>query len=238
MTRAAGQPSGPIRVASGGEPTPAGVRRARLGLAILAGLALVLAVAATRAVWLGGQALAAGDAAAARGDRAAAIASWRTAARWYVPGLGASAAALTRLERTATAAEAAGDPAAALVAWQAIRTSIRSVQGLTSPFAARLARADARIAALLAAAPGPVGTGNTAEERAAWHRAVLAGAPRTSRAMLVLAALGLATWLAGGVTLVRRGLRADGTLVRSPALRATVTIVVGVALWLVGVALA
>lgn len=213
-------------------------RSSRLTLMILAGLALVLAVATTRAVWLGGQALDDGDAAAAKGDRAAAIVAWRTAARWYVPGVGASGPALARLERAALAAEAERDPATALAAWQAIRTSIRSIQGLTAPFGARLARADARIAALLAAQPGPSAAGKTVEERAAWHARVLAGAPRTSRPMLILAALGLATWLAGGVDLVRRGLTPDGALRRAAATRAAVTIVVGVALWLVGVALA
>ena len=209
----------------------------RIALQVLAALALVLAVAATRAVWLGGRALDDGDAAAARGDRAAAIAAWRTAARWYVPGVGASAPALTRLEKAARAAEAAGDPATALAAWQAIHTSVRSVQGLTSPFADRLARADERIAALLAARPGPRVAGSEAD-RAAWHRAILAEARATSRAMLILAALGLATWLLGGVVLVRRGFRVDGTLARGPAIRAAVTIAAGVALWLVGIALA
>lgn len=213
-------------------------RSTRTGLAILAALALVLAVAATRAVWLGGRALAEGDAAAARGDRVGAIAAWRTAARWYVPGVGASGPALARLEKAALAAEEAKDPATALVAWQALRTSIRSIEGLTSPFAGRLARADQRIAAILAAQPGPTAAGKTAEERAAWHRAVLAGAPRTSRAMLVLAALGLATWLVGGAVLVRRGLRADNSFARGHALRAAVLIAAGVALWLTGIALA
>ena len=206
-------------------------------LLVLAALALVLAVAATRAAWLGGRALDDGDAAAARGDRAEAIAAWRTAARWYLPGVGASAPALTRLEKAARAAEAAGDPATALAAWQAIHTSVRSIQGLTSPFADRLARADERIAALLAARPGPRVAADEAG-RAAWHRAILAEAPTTSRVMLILAALGLATWLIGGVVLVRRGFRVDGTLARAPAIRAAVTIAAGVALWLVGIALA
>ncbi len=207
------------------------------GLALaLAAIALVLAVAATRAVWRGGQALARGDAAAARGDRPEAIAAWRTAARWYVPGLGASAAALGRLEQTAEAAEAAGDRALALDAWQAIRTSVRSIAGLTRPFADRLARADARIAALLAAEPLPA-LGASAD-REGYYRALLAGAPTSSRSMLVLAALGLATWIVGGVALIRGGVTADGRLARGPALRALVTIVVGAALWLVGVALA
>ncbi len=212
-------------------------KSSRLALAILAGLALVLAVAATRAVWLGGQALDDGDTAAVQGDRAGAIVAWRTAARWYVPGLGASEPALARLERAALAAEADHDPATALAAWQAIRTSIRSLAGLTAPFADRLARADARIAALLAAQPGPTVAGKSIEVRAAWHARVLAGAPRTSRAMLILAALGLATWLAGGVTLIRRGLTEDGGLRRTAATRAAVTIVAGAALWLVGIAL-
>ena len=212
--------------------------RRRTALVLVVGVALVLAVAATRAVWLGERALDAGDAAAARGDRAQAIASWRTAARWYVPGVGASGPALARLERVATEAEAAGDRAAALAAWQAVRTSIRSVQGLTSPFADRLARAEQHVAALLAAEPNPASAARPEAERVAWHRAMLAAAPRTSRAMLLLAALGLVTWLAGGVDLVRRGLRADGGLVRGHAARATITIAAGAALWLTALALA
>lgn len=203
---------------------------------VLAGVALLLAVAVTRALWLGGRALDDGDAALARGDRPAAIAAWRTAARWYVPGVGASGPALERLARLATDAEAANDPATALAAWQAVRTSIRAVEGLTRPYREQLAHADQRIAALLAAQPTPAVAEPAARE--AWHRAALAGGPRLSRSMLVLAALGLVTWLAGGVTLVRAGFGADGRLRRSVAVRSLVTIVVGVGLWLVGVALA
>ncbi|HVV82003.1 MAG TPA: hypothetical protein VHE35_02945 [Kofleriaceae bacterium] len=211
-------------------------RSARIGLAVVAAVALVLAVAATRAVWLGGEALRDGDAAAARGDRAAAISSWRTAARWYVPVVGSTAAALHRLAGVAQEAEAAGDPATALAAWQAIHTSIHSIEGLTSPFRGALREADAHLATLLAAAPGPkVGT---PADREAWHAAVMAGAPRTSRWMLLLAALGLATWLAGGVELVRRGLRADGSLAPARFVRAAITIAAGAGVWLAAIALA
>ena len=189
-------------------------------------VALALAVAAGRAVWEGGRALDDGDAAARRGDTAEAIASWRRAARWYVPVVGATGDALDRLERTATEAEGRGDPATALAAWQAERTALVAIRGAIEPFADRRARAEARLAALLAAPPAPA-AGDTADQRAAWHRQALAGAGGVERAWLVVAAVGLALWLAGSVALARKG----GT-------RGVALVGAGAALWLAGLLLA
>ncbi|NVB83787.1 MAG: hypothetical protein HOV81_35760, partial [Kofleriaceae bacterium] len=50
----------------------------------------------------------------------------------------------------------------------------------------------------------------------------------------VLAALGVAGWLGGGLALARRGIDATGRLVRRPALASAIAIVLGLVCWAAG----
>jgi hypothetical protein len=191
---------------------------------------VVVAVAATRAVWEGRGALADGDAALVRGDRAEAIASWRRAARWYVPAVGATGDAFDRLERLAGAAEAEADTAAALAAWQAVRGAAVAIRGATAPFDDHRRAADVRIAALLAAQPtAATAAGATALARTAWHARILDGAVRPTRGWLVLAALGLAAMIVGGALAASAATRTR---------HASLILALGAAAWLAGVTLA
>lgn len=191
---------------------------------------VVVAVAATRAVWEGGSALDDGDAALARGDRAEAIASWRRAARWYVPVVGVTGDAFDRLERLAGAAEAEGDTATALAAWQAVRGAAVAIRGATAPFDDRRRAADARIAAILAVQPAAAtAAGATVVARTAWHTRILEGAVRPTRPWLALAVLGLAAMIAGGA------LAASAT---ARTRHASLILALGAAAWLAGVTLA
>lgn len=199
-----------------------------LVLAVVA-LVVVIAAAATRAVWAGGRALDDGDAALARGDHGEAIASWRRAARWYVPLVGASDDAFDRLARLATEAEAKGDVGTARLAWQAVRGGALAIRGATAPFDDRRRAADAHLAALNAQDANP-GAGATIEARTAWHARVLAGAARPTRGWLVLALAGLAALVVGG------GLVVAGD--RTRARTAEVVLALGAAAWLAGVILA
>ncbi|HUQ00872.1 MAG TPA: hypothetical protein VM261_00195 [Kofleriaceae bacterium] len=178
------------------------MRRALVVVAIA--VVVVIAAAATRAVWAGGRALDDGDAALARGDHAEAIASWRRAARWYVPLVGASDDAFARLARLGTDAEARGDAATARAAWQAVRGAALAIRGATAPFDERRREADAHLAKLYAADPN-LGAGATVEERTAWHARVLAGSARPTRGWLVLALAVLAAIVLGGAVVARRG---------------------------------
>ena len=198
---------------------------------VLAAIAVivVIAAAATRAVWAGGQALDAGDRALAAGDPAEAIASWRRAARWYVPLVGASEDAFDRLARLATEAEARGDVATARAAWQAVRGAALAIRGATAPFDDRRRAADAQLARLFAADPNP-GAGGTVEARTAWHARVLAGAARPTRGWLVLALAGLVALVIGGALVVAGD--------RERRRIAEAALALGAAAWLAGVVLA
>lgn len=195
-----------------------------LVIVVLAAVVL-FAAAALRATWAGRAALDDGDAALRRGDSATAIAHYQRAARWYVPLVGATGDALTRLERLAAEAEQAGDRGTAQAAWTAVRSATIAIRGATAPFDDAGARADQHLAALLAAAPNPA-AGDTAPARTAWHARVLAAGARPTRPTLWLAAIGLIILLVGGIETLRaypqhlrRGLAIFGS---------------GSALWLLG----
>jgi hypothetical protein len=233
---------------------------AALGLLLAVGLAAVV----TRAVWAGSRALANGDAAQQRGDLAQAVDLWRQAARWYVPGASHVEAAYQRLEELARAAEQRGDIDTALAAWTGVRSSILATRSFYLPHAERLEPANQRIAVLMAAreralASGASGAGAPAvpdapdpgdasarplpadasgDPAAAWHYERLAPVPGPSVAWSVLALLGFATWLAGGLIFALRGVTHDDRLVPRTAAYAGILVAAGLVLWLLGLSLA
>jgi len=175
-------------------------------IAIAAIAFAVMAVIGLRAVVSGRRALAQGDDWMLRGKPAEAILSYEAAARWYVPLAPHVDAAYAKLRGLATGPNA-------LLAWRAIRSAARAPRSLWQPHAADLAEADAQIAKLEAGAtPEP------------WFAGRLAEDPRPSIAMAVLAGLGIILALAGAAVVVFRrwSMPAGGA------------IVLGVALWLVG----
>jgi len=194
-------------------------------------VAVCLGAVVVRVFWDGHAALAAGDAAIARGDAQTAMTEWRRAARWYAPGAPHVAAAYERLETLAKTADDKGDKQTALDAWRAIRSSILATRSVYTPFPARLAAANARIADLMAAddrAPG------TVAEKRAYHYELLArdDSPRVGWALVALA--GFAAWVGGGFWFARRGVSEDGKLVRRTAARAGLAIALGIIVWMLG----
>jgi hypothetical protein len=201
----------------------------------------VLGALATRVVWEGRAALADGDAAIARGDAAGAVEHWGRAARWYAPLAPHVADAYDRLERVATDAERRGDLDLSLAAWRAVRGAALATRSLHEPHADRRARADARIAVLMATAPGEgaawrraPGAGDTAGARAAFYGRQLADDGAPSRGWTLVALAGLALWLGGAVHFARRGLDDADRLVRRAAGTAGGLIGVGVLAWVIG----
>jgi len=177
------------------------------GVAIFAiGLA-VIGLIGLRAVLAGRNALADGDDWISRGKPAEAIRSYEAAARWYVPLAPHVDAAYAKLRALTAGPDA-------LLAWRAIRSAARATRSLWQPHAADLADADAHIAKLEAGATAPE----------AWFAGRLAEDARPSIAMAALAGLGILLWLFGAAAVVFRrwSLPAGGV------------IVLGVALWLVG----
>jgi hypothetical protein len=201
-----------------------------VGLALLVCLGVVL----TRAFVDGRAALAAGDAAVTKDVREA-IADWRRAARWYVPGAPHVSGAYDRLEMLATQAEQANDLDTALEAWRAIRSSSLATRSFYTPYADRLARANEKIAALMAqqeVRAAPPGT-KDASERQAWHLALLQKDEAPSVAWSILALLGFATWIGGGFLFAWRGLTADDKLDARKAGLAGILVAVGLLVWMI-----
>jgi hypothetical protein len=192
-----------------------------------------LSVMIMRVLWDGRQALVAGDEALTKGDVPGAITGWRRAARWYAPGAPHVRAAYLRLEELAQAAEAQGDDEVALEAWRAIRSSSLSTRSVYTPFEVERRRADEHIAALMAKADG----GDPAERRA-WHAAKLARDDAPAVIWTLVAIAGFAAWASGGFWLATRGFTKEDQLVKRTAARSALTIVIGLAAWVIGLALA
>lgn len=203
---------------------------------------LCLGVVMTRAVWEGTRALAEGDAAQTQGDPQAAITQWRRAARWYVPGARHMRVAYDRLERLAVQAEDRGDLDTALAAWRGIRGSILATRSLYTPFAERLEPANRHIAALMAELEGRTRAGNRSTpdeaERAVWHYDLLARSHGPSPFWSLVAILGFALWMGGGLLFAWRGVTAEDELVPRTAAYAGLMVAGGLLVWMLGLHLA
>lgn len=209
------------------------LRRTLVTAALVAGFCL--AVVATRAVWQGRSALAAGDAAEAAGHHAEAIRWWRRAARWYVPLAPHVGGAYDRLEGLAGRAEKQGDLETALAAWEGVRGSILATRSFYTPEEERLDPANHHIAELMARREGAAAdAGKTAAQRAAWHYDLLARDEAPSVGWTLLALLGFAVWLGGGVLFAMRGISPEDKLVARAATTSGILVAVGLFLWLLG----
>lgn len=241
---AAGDATVPARMSDDAPGTGRVARRrklAALGLVLAVGLAAVV----TRAVWAGSRALANGDAAQQRGELVHAVDLWRQAARWYVPGASHVEAAYQRLEKLGSEAEQRGEIEIALAAWSGVRSSILATRSVYLPHGERLAPANERIAALMAARErqgageaGQAGAGARDDAAVAWHLERLAPIPGPSVGWSVVALLGFATWLAGGLIFALRGVTSDDRLVPRTAAYAGILVAVGLVIWLLGLSLA
>jgi hypothetical protein len=198
---------------------------------VLLAVGVCLAAVVTRVFWDGHAALARGDEALKNGDAALAMTEWRRAARWYAPGAPHVADAYDRLEVLARTAEDKGDAKTALDAWRAVRSSILATRSFYTPFPDRLARADERIAALMAKVDTATGT---EEERRQFHYELLRrdDSPRVGWALVAL--LGFGAWVGGGFWFARRGVGEDGRLERRAAARAGLLIAAGILVWMLG----
>lgn len=250
--------SGPAAADGTGANAPPRRARQRKLAALALVLAVGLAAVMTRAVWAGARALANGDAAEQRGELALAVDLWRQAARWYVPGATHVAAAYQRLDTLARAAEARGDIDTALAAWRGIRSSILATRSFYLPHAERLEPANRRIAVLMAAlerapARGPGDADTPAagialppdgasdfgdDEDAAWHYQRLAPVPGPSPFWSLVAIIGFATWLTGGLVFALRGVTPDDRLVPRTAAYAGILVACGLVIWFLGLYLA
>jgi hypothetical protein len=210
-------------------------RRWRRAALVAGVLAVCTGVVVVRAVWDGRAALAAADAAVERGDVRDAVAWYRRAARWYVPGAPHVDRAYERLEQIANDAEARGDAELALEAWRGIRGSILSTRSFYTPHADRLEPANRHIAALMAAVEGPqADPAASTEAREEWHYELLARDEAPSVPWSMVALLGFGLWIGGGVLFALRGITPDDALAPRPAAVAGALVAVGLVIWMLG----
>jgi hypothetical protein len=210
--------------------------RRQLAIA-LAGLALALGIVAVRLLADGRAAYLNGADAERRGEIAQAIRHYLDAGRLYVPGSPYTRHALDRLDAIAVAAVTQGDYPTARAAFEAERAAMLGTRSFYTPYAYRLPDLERRLARLLAASEERTGA-TTFEERTNWHAERLAERSQPRTPWVLLAMLGLATWVASAVVFFRHGLDTHLGLRRAPAVLAASGFVVGLALFLVCLRLA
>jgi predicted GNAT superfamily acetyltransferase len=162
-----------------------------------------------------------------RGDLAGAIVSLRLSARWDSPFNLYAERSFASLERIARAAEARGDTEQALTAYRAVHAAALSSRGFFVPQHERLARVDPRIEQLRlgAAAQGETHAGMHTLDRRDYLAALMPDRPRPLG--VVIAWAGFAAWVGGASVFLRRGVDAQGRLVRRVARQGAVFALLG-----------
>ena len=214
----------------------AGVRPALALRALKAALvvAVVLGAATLRVVVAGEREIAASTAALRAAAAPAAPGRPRRAAGWYAPGAPHVRVAYERMIALAVAAEGLGDRDTALSAWRSVRTAATETRWIVTPHAEDLARADAAIARLSAAAPRPPGTRTepaSAIERAQLEALARDEAPRVP--WVIALSLSFLGWAVGSGMAARRAVSATGHVAWQRASPWLVVAGGGVLLWLI-----
>ena len=214
-------------------------RRLRIGLRVFALAALVFGVVGARVVHSARTELDAARLAADGGDSEQALAHYRRAARFYLPGSPYHVRALDQLAAIGRDADAAGDIDRALAAYRAIRGSIMAARSFYIPERERLAAADQRIAALMAEQPAPgMDAGKSKAQLRAEHLALLQASPDPSLGWTVVLLAGFFAFVGSAFAFSVRAIDEDDRLVVPQARRWGALIVVGFGLFALGLALA
>jgi hypothetical protein len=200
---------------------------------------VVLAVLAVRVVTSSHAELARADDLRQRGEIETAIVHYRRAASWYAPGNPHVVDALTDLAEIGGAAEDEGDVERALLAYRSIRGAILTTRSTYTPHQDRLARANQRIAALMAAEdPPPMDAGKTQTELEAEHLALLTETRRPSVLWSLVLIAGFLAWVFGAFAFAARAIDEEDRIVVGPARLWGTTVVIGFGLFFLGMALA
>ncbi len=173
-----------------------------------------------------------------RGDVEQAIVHLRGSARWDAPFNGYAGAARAQLIQLAELCEARGDAAHALSAWRSLHAAIMATRSFYTPHPEQLARADERIAALMAKQPPPaIDAQRTEPERKAEYLALLQ--PRDPNPLgVLLACLGFATWVGAAVVFLQWGVDREGRILRSIARPSALCLLAGWIVFAVGLRIA
>ena len=209
-------------------------RRIAVGL-VVAGFCLGVLV--TRAVWQGRQALSAGDASMEAGQIGDAIFHYRRSARWYVPLAPHVGDALGRLAELAAGAESQGNAEVALAAWRGVRGSVLATRSFFTPNRDRLDTANQHIARLMSEQPARETAGRDAASSGqlqAMRLQLLQRDDAPSVLWSVIALVGFALWLAGGLLFALRAVDSHDKLVTRSAVVSGLLVAAGLVVWLAG----
>jgi hypothetical protein len=213
--------------------------RLRLALRVVALASLLFGTLATRVVYSAHTELAAAKRAADSGDVDLAIAHYRRAARYYLPGSPYHVAALDQLGALGQTARAAGDVTRALAAYRSIRGSILAARSFYVPEQDRLAAADRSIANLMSEQPAPgMDAGKTRAQLYAEHLALLEASPDPNLLWTLVLLTGFAAFVSAAFAFSLRAIDAQDRLIKPAALRWGAVIVVGLAMFALGLSLA
>ena len=231
------RPSGPPPRASSRWSPPPGLTRSIARAALLAGL--LLAGLAIRAWSSCSEELARADEAREGGDVESAIDHYRRAAVWYFPGNVRARAALEALMEIGEDAQARGDATLALAAYRSVHGATMSARHVVVPHEDLRARADEEIATLMAEGTvPPIDAHRTPDERRSVYLAMLREDRDVRTVWALLALFGFAAWVTGAAVFLRRGFDASGEVIAREARRWGTVFVVGLGLFVLGLALA
>ncbi len=213
------------------------ILRRVLNVAALA--AAVLLVVVIRVVTSARAELQEADLLLAEGDVDASIVHYRRAARWYAPLSPYHVEALVRLAKIAQQAEEQGNAERALSAHRAIRSAILAARSFYTPEEQRLKRANARIADLMASLPPPpIDAGKSRAQLRKEHLALLASRPGPDIAWTWVVLLGFLAWVGGGFAFAARAIDEQNRLVWTEIRKWGTVIVLGIGLFVLGMAFA
>lgn len=216
--------------------SPSSYARAARGLGIAT---VILSVLLLRVLSSAREELREADALRAEQDLDGAIVHYRRAARWYAPGSPYHVEALERLAVIGRDAEAKGDLELALRAQRAVRGSILSTRSFYVPEQARLRAADERIAALMAEQPPPgMDAGKPKDQIRREHLALLERDPGPSVLWTFVLLFGFVAWVSAAFVFSMRAIDDQDRWVVPEARKWGAVIVVGFALFVLGMALA
>lgn len=201
----------------------------------LAALALVLLVVAGR-VWHSARVeLEKGRAARTAVER---LDRFQWAMRWYLPGTSAPQDAADELTDWAIRAEQRGAIENALGAWRRLRGGILATRHLWSPFGDRLDEVNRRIANLTAdlqlASGSKTIRGRDRATLVRDHYALLQKDATPAPGWSVAVFLGFLGWVGGAGWTIRRGLTAEGRIVKTPFLRGLMVTALCFGIWIAG----
>lgn len=163
-----------------------------------------------------------------------AVVRYRRAARWYAPGNGYVARSLARLQAIGQLAEQGGDLPTALEAYRAVRRALLGARSFYTPHEDHLARANARIAVLMARQEAAQAGADDLAQKEAWHRAQLARDRAPAVGWVLLALLGFLGWVGAAVGFLYRAITPEDRLLGRRALTWGGAVLAGLVAWLVG----